>query len=392
VTLDLRGYFSEFRGADPARIHLAAHSHHFWPDAACRGHRRALEDAARLADKKWETVFGELMPRVHRGIAAVLALPDPATIAVAPNTHDFVRRLLSALPAGVVPRFLTSDSEFHSFTRQIARLEEDGLVTVERIAAEPFASFPERFASAARRGGHDLVYVSQVFFNSAATSGSLDDIAGAVRDTNALVVFDGYHGFMALPTTLAASAGRTFYLAGGYKYAMAGEGVCFMHCPPGFAPRPRDTGWFAAFGALGGKGDSSVAYGPDGSRFMGATFDPTGLYRLAGVFDWMDEIGLNVDAIHAHVLALQDLFLAAVARAKVRPLGEARLVTPVASGVARGHFLTFELAGAQALHERLARANIVTDVRGERIRFGFGCYHTADEIDATVTAIARAVD
>ena len=184
------------------------------------------------------------------GIAAVLALPDPATIAVAPNTHDFVRRLLSALPAGAPPRVLTSDSEFHSFTRQIARLEEDGLVAVERIAAEPFASFPQRFASAARRGGHDLVYVSQVFFNSAATCGPLDDIAGAVRDSDALVVFDGYHGFMALPTALARIAGRAFYLAGGYKYAMAGEGVCFMHCPPGFAPRPRDTGWFAAFGAL----------------------------------------------------------------------------------------------------------------------------------------------
>jgi selenocysteine lyase/cysteine desulfurase len=377
VTLDLRGYFSEFRSADPTRIHLAAHSHHFWPDAACRGHRRALEDAARLADKKWETVFGALMPRVQRGIAGILALPDPASIAVAPNTHDFVRRLLSALPAGATTRILTSDSEFHSFTRQIARLEEDGLVAVERIAAEPFASFPQRFASAARRGGHDLVYVSQVFFNSAATCGPLDDIAGAVRDSNALLVFDGYHGFMALPTDLAANAGRAFYLAGGYKYAMAGEGVCFMHCPPGFAPRPRDTGWFAAFGALGGKGDGSVAYGSDGTRFMGATFDPTGLYRLAGVFDWMDEIGLTVDAIHAHVLALQDLFLAAVARAKVRALGEARLVTPVAAGAARGHFLTFELAGAQALHDRLARANIVTDVRGERNLFGFGSSHPA---------------
>jgi selenocysteine lyase/cysteine desulfurase len=392
VTLDLRGYFSEFRGADPARIHLAAHSHHFWPDAACRGHRRALADAARLADRKWETVFGELMPRVQRGIAAVLALPDPATIAVAPNTPDFVRRLLSALPAAAPPRILTSGGEFHSFTRQIARLEEDGLVAVERIAAEPFANFPERFASVARRGGHDLVYVSQVFFNSAATCGSLAAVAAAVRDSNALIVFDGYHGFMALPTTLAANAGRAFYLAGGYKYAMAGEGVCFMHCPPGFAPRPRDTGWFAAFGALGGKGDGSVAYGPDGTRFMGATFDPTGLYRLAAVFDWMEEIGLTVDAIHHHVLALQEVFLAAVARAKVRPLGEARLVTPVAAGAARGHFLTFELAGAQALHDRLARANIITDVRGERIRFGFGCYHTAGEIEDAVAAIARAID
>src|SRR5262249_58443524 len=140
---------------------------------------------------------------------------------------------------------------------------------VERIAAEPFASFAQRFGSAARRGGHDLVFVSQIFFNSAGACGSLDAIAGAVRDPQTLVVFDGYHGCMALPTALAGSADRAFYLAGGYKYAMAGEGVCFMHCPAGFAPRPRDTGWFAAFGALRG-GSAGVAYGTDGGRFMGA--------------------------------------------------------------------------------------------------------------------------
>ena len=391
MTLDLRRHFTEFRAAQPRRIHLAAHSHHFWPDAACAAHRRALADAARLADNKWETIFGELIPRVQRGIAAMLELPDPATIAFAPNTHDFLRRLLSALPPGKSVRILTSDSEFHSFTRQIARLEEDALVAVERIPAEPFDSFGERFASAARSGGHDLVFVSQVFFNSAATAGSLDTIARAVRDAKTLVVFDGYHGFMALPTALAASGERAFYFAGGYKYAMAGEGVCFMHCPPGFAMRPRDTGWFAAFGALREGSSRGVAYGTDGSRFMGATFDPTGLYRLAAMLDWTDEIGLTVQAIHEHVLALQALFLAELARAKIKPLCDARLVTPVAEGIARGHFLTFELASAQALHDRLARANIVSDVRGERIRFGFGCYHAADEIEPAVAAIARAI-
>jgi kynureninase len=389
MTLDLREHFSEFCGARPGRIHLAAHSHHFWPDAACEAHRRTLTDAARLADDKWGTIFGEVMPRAQRGIASILALPDPGTIAFAPNTHDFVRRLLSALPAGATLRILTSDSEFHSFTRQIARLEEEGLVAVGRIAAEPFASFSERFISAARRGGHDLVFVSQVFFNSAATSGALDAIAGAVADTRTLVVIDGYHGFMALPTDVAAIADRVFYVAGGYKYAMAGENVCFMHCPPGYAPRPRDTGWYAAFGALSGSGGNSVAYGADGTRFMGATFDPSGLYRLAAVFDWMDGIGLTVDAIHAHVLALQEMFRAELARARL--LGDARLVTPVAAGAARGHFLTFETPAAQAIHDRLARADIVTDVRGDRIRFGFGCYHAAEEIAPAVAAIARAL-
>ncbi|MFL6822713.1 MAG: aminotransferase, partial [Xanthobacteraceae bacterium] len=136
MTLDLRRHFTEFRDAQPRRIHLAAHSHHFWPDAACAAHRQALTDAARLADNKWETIFGELIPRVQRGIAAMLELPDASTIAFAPNTHDFLRRLLSALPPGKRVRILTSDSEFHSFTRQVARLEEDALVAVERIPAE----------------------------------------------------------------------------------------------------------------------------------------------------------------------------------------------------------------------------------------------------------------
>ena len=44
---------------------------------------------------------------------------------------------------------LTTDSEFHSFTRQIARLEEDRLVVAERVATEPFESFRARFAAAA---------------------------------------------------------------------------------------------------------------------------------------------------------------------------------------------------------------------------------------------------
>jgi selenocysteine lyase/cysteine desulfurase len=33
----------------------------------------------------------------------------------------------------------------------------------------------------------------------------------------------------------------------------------------------------------------------------------------------------------------------------------------------------------------------VTDVRGNRIRLGFGCYHTEDDIAAAVTAMARAL-
>jgi hypothetical protein len=102
--------------------------------------------------------------------------------------------------------------------------------------------------------------VSQVFYASGATSGSVEDLAAAVPDDGTFVVIDGYHGFMARPTDLSKVAARIFFTAGGYKYDMAGEGVCFLHCPPGYGSRPRDTGWFAEFVALAAAPGKSVGY------------------------------------------------------------------------------------------------------------------------------------
>jgi kynureninase len=381
--LDLSAHFTRFR-AVPGRIHLAAHSHHYWPDVTREAHMLAWDDACRFADEKWGHVFGDVVPAVQGGIAAILSLPDPATVAFAPNTHDFVRRLISALPPK--PRILTTDGEFHSFARQAARMEEEGLIVVERVPHEPVATLPERFRHAAARGGHAMVFVSQVLFNCGASVGDLEALASAVPDPATLLVVDGYHGFLALPTDLSGIASRAFYMSGGYKYAMGGENICFMHCPPGYAPRPVDTGWYAAFGALTAR-QAGVPYGEDGSRFWGATFAPVGFYRQRAVFDWMDKIGLTVPAIHAHALALQEMFLDGVRTAPVIELAEARLLTPMETRE-RGHFLTFETAAAGSMQKRLAARGIITDVRGDRIRFGFGVHQTEADIAGAVPAVA----
>ena len=133
--LDLKSHFSRFLSSDPLRLHFAAHSHHPWPDVSRAAHQRAWDDAARLIDGKWEHILGHVLPEAQRHIARQLNLKDPAGIVFAPNTHELLLRLLSCCPAGRPVRVLTSDSEFHSFTRQIARLEEDGLVQVQRVAA-----------------------------------------------------------------------------------------------------------------------------------------------------------------------------------------------------------------------------------------------------------------
>ncbi len=379
--LDLRRHFSRFLTAEPGRLHFAAHSHHPWPDATREAQLAAWDLAARRMDEKWEEALGPVHAACQRHVALHLGLPDPATIAFAPNTHEFVLRILSALPRAR-PRILTTDGEFHSFSRQVARLEEEGLVEVVRIPAEPGGQCLARLVEAAGLG-FDLVWVSEVFFGSGFALEGLEALAQAAGEAE--VVIDGYHAFLARPVDLSQLAGRVFYTAGGYKYAMAGEGACFLHCPPGRLPRPRATGWFAAFGDLSGP-QRGVPYAADGWRFMGATFDPSGLYRLEAALRWLEEVGISVAQIHEHAHALQRRFMAGLAGTG---LGAAKLVVPV-DEPRRGNFLTFSLPDAEAWQARLAAMRVITDRRGSRLRFGFGLYQTEAEVDDLLGRLRRA--
>jgi selenocysteine lyase/cysteine desulfurase len=396
-----KSHFQKFIGADPKRVHFAAHSHHFWPDVSFDAHVKAWTDAATLADEKWDRFFGKLWPRAQRHVARVLRLPDPKTIAFAPNVHDLVMRVVSCitcsgacgadgLPAKM--RVLTTDGEFHSFSRQLARFEEEGRAEVARVATRPFETFVERFRAASSAEKFDLAYVSHVFFDSGFALRGLARVVEKIpRDT--IVIVDGYHAFCAIDVDLSALADRIFYVAGGYKYAMSGEGCCFMHAPPGIFPRPIDTGWFAGFFSVTksdahGDAPKKVEYADDGSRFLGATFDPTPLYRFDAVMSWLERDGITAREIDERAKTLQTKFVDALG-AHAASLGA--LVVPIANEN-RGQFLVFETPRAKEIHELLAARSVMTDFRGDRLRFGFGIYHDESDIVEGARRIAEAFE
>lgn len=362
--------FTRALEAAPGRLHFAAHSHHLWPDASYDGHLEAWADAARLADLKWDRVFGEVIPAAQRHIAAELRLPDQATIAFAPNTHELLVRIVSALPAPL-PRVLASDGEFHSFRRQSLRWAEAGTIDLTVVPHSELLST----AQAAR---FDLIFASQVQFNTGQVLASLPALASLARPGGPMVVVDGYHGFMATPTDLSGIADRIIYLAGGYKYAMAGEGVCFLHAPPGFAPRPVNTGWFAAFDDLAAP-QGGVGYAPDGRRFLGSTFDPSGLYRFNAVQRMLADEGLTTAAVSAQCDALKAQFL---------ETADLRDFAVLSEGSAR--FVALQSGRAGAIHAALEGRNVLTDVRGDVLRIGFALYHDAADVNALIAAFTAA--
>src|SRR5262249_40453713 len=135
----------------------------------------------RLTDRKWHKVFGEVLSEAQRHVAHHLRLPRAEQVAFAPNTHEFVVRLYSCLDWRRAQRALTTAHEFHSFERQTRRLEETGRLSVTRVAAEPYETFVDRFC-AQLSNQPDLVWLSQVFFDSGFLVTDLQRIARACPD------------------------------------------------------------------------------------------------------------------------------------------------------------------------------------------------------------------
>lgn len=384
----LAAHFRQYFDANPGRLHFAAHSHHPWPDATRAAQERCWHDAATLADRKWERIFGEVVPRAQGHVARLLGLSDPKQVAFAPNTHEFVTRLYSCLEGPGPHRVLCSAHEFHSFRRQTRRLQEEGLLEVHEVPLEPWATFTDRFVAAARSGSWDLVFLSHVLFDSAFVVQDLEAICAAAPE-RALVAIDGYHAFCAIPVDCSQVHRRAFILGGGYKYAMSGEGCCFLAVPPGCALRPRLTGWFASFDTLPVEPGGAVPYAADGMRFAGATFDASGLYRFGAAMEWLQSTGTTIADVHRHAVSLQKHFLDGLGRIGLARLPASALVPPATAP--RGNFLAFDVDDAEELHRRIAGENVTLDRRGRRLRFGFGIYHDERDVRRLLEALAKAL-
>lgn len=366
--------FQRSLAAAPDRLHFAAHSHHLWPDASWLGQQAAWDDAARLADRKWGRVMDAIWPAAQVHVAAELQLTDPSTVVFASNTHELLLRIVSAMAPRRPLRILATDGEFHSFRRQSLRWEEAGTAMVTRV---PMGEI----VRTAQAGGFDLIVASHVQFGTGHIFDGVADLAALARPEGPWVLIDGYHGFMAVETDLSAVADRVFYVGGGYKYAMSGEGVGFLHAPPGFGPRPAITGWYAEFEDLA-LPPGRIGYAPDARRYLGATFDPSGLYRFVAVREMLEREGLTTAAINAHVAPLRAQLLADF------PL-DAERINPAAPDAPQARFVALRSPHAANWQKALLEDEIVTDVRGDVLRIGLGLYQDARDVTKLREALAR---
>lgn len=365
-------YYQKFLEGHKNYIHLAAHSHHFWPDCTLEAVQNAWMDASKYSDKKWDKIFNYKLPQTQNIIAKILNLSSPEQIAFAPNTHELLSRVLSCFLGQEKIKILTTNCEFHSFRRQLDRIKEFKQVEVIELDAET-EYFEDDFISHISED-LDLIFISQVFYNSGKVLSpqACKKIASTKADKT-IFCLDGYHGFCAIPTDLKEIENDVFYISGGYKYAQAGEGMCFMSIPKDCSLRPVYTGWFADFAGLEST-TGEVNYSDDGFRFWGSTQDLTSLYRFNSVWEMFMDAGLDIEKIDKYIKSLQTQFINNLAIAD-------QLIEKDLSKL--GHFYTWQFKScedAKEAHDWLKSEGIITDYRNHRLRFGFGLYLDQDDI------------
>ena len=79
--------YSKFIKENPNTIHMAAHSHHYWPDCTYEAQKEYWKDSAKYVDDKWNYFFSKKIPKAQKLISEVLNLSHPEQIVFAPNTH-----------------------------------------------------------------------------------------------------------------------------------------------------------------------------------------------------------------------------------------------------------------------------------------------------------------
>lgn len=389
---DYQHYFSKTIAQHSEKIFLQAHSHHFWPDVAFQSMQKYATLVQQQLDDKWTTIFSELIPQVQQHIIRMLNFPTTFQIAFAPNTHELLLRLLSCWNWKSSPplKIMTTNHEFHSARRQLDALHEQQYINLITINIDSLCVLEtiESIDQNCTILQPQIVFMSQCFFDTGIYIPENLLISLSKKFPHIFWIIDGYHSFATRPHDWKESPSNLSFLAGGYKYAMSGEGVGFLALSHTFTKNPALTGWLAEFGNLASfdpsikhhptHHHSKVSYSKDYYRFLGATFDPIGLFRFDKVWSHWEKEKMTLEKIYDHVLSLQEHLLQNFA-STLQPLLRKNILPQH-----RANFLSLDFKSTTKAHNAylyLKNKNIFTDTRNTTLRIGFSLYNSFAQVE-----------
>lgn len=375
----MKKYFSKTLQFHQKNLLFQAHSHHCWPNAAFEGMQFYQELVQQKLDDKWIDIFSSIIPKAQKVVANLLGWPHASYITFGTNTHELLIRLLSSFQKNAPLNVLTTNYEYHSARRLFQSMKKSEQIILDYVEGKP-QNIIEKLNHQLHERVFDVCFLSQAFFQTGYTLDEKHILELAKKYPHTFFIIDTYHSLAARKLNFATERSNIALLGGGYKYAMSGEGCCFLALHPQ-APlqEPTYNGWMAEFSSLSHqtphlKDLPSATKGY--YKFMGATFDPIGLFRLCHVWDIFDQAKITPHLIKSHVKKLQDDFLHSLDQ-------DFQTAMELFAPNEQGNFLSLKFKSvefAEAFVKTLKERCIFTDSRDTFVRFGFGIYQDKEDV------------
>jgi kynureninase len=377
-------HYAHFNVAN--RLLFTGHSHQAWPDVALEGQTEYFHASAELIDKKWDVAF-EKTEILRSYLRKYYDDPD-GLYCREESTHFLFVSLMSAWDLVNKPKIITTEGEYYSLSRQLARLSEVGLEVVKIPA-----SVDESFVDNIRKNldsKTSAVMISRVYFQSSLINPHLTEIAALCRQHGVPLVIDDYHGTNVVPLSIRNEGLEdAFILIGGYKYLQWGEANCFLRFPKDCTIRPVITGWFASFSSLQKKQDftKAVEFDLGNQRFASGTYDPSSQFRAAKVVQFFKKQSLEPEVLRKGYLEQIGLLKSLFLKQDIDP--SILRLTHNEDIHLNGGFLSLESPHAVAIRKRLLEKDVFTDARDTILRLGPAPYTTSQQINEVIGILSE---
>jgi cysteine desulfurase / selenocysteine lyase len=331
--------------------------------------------------------FPEILGRARAAVARLLNAP-PATIALTTNTSHGLNlaaaMAVQRVAAGGARTVLISDREFPANVYPWLAAERHGL-RLERLPADELGRPREALLlERLERGDVGVCAVSAVQFASGYRAG-LEAIGRVCAERGILFVVDAIQALGAVPLDVRAC--RIDVLAsGGQKWLCAPFGTGFVYVREellGF--EPEFPGWLSFSACLDFA--SLLAYRwellEDGRRFEVGTLPVQDMLGLAEAVELLLE--LDVAAIHAHILAVQEPIVA-----WARQQDDVAIVSDTAPE-RRSGILCLHVPAQERVHALLAEHGVRCVIREGALRLSPHFYNTVAEGQGVAELLAEAV-
>ena len=354
------------------KIYLANHSLGRPPDRMAQDVQHALDVWYQDMGGAWSE-WNAARERFRALTARLIGAKRADCVIPKTSAGQGLRAVLNALEVetraekGRKPRVVASDGEFDSIDFILRVYREQGRIDLRVL--------PWRDISA---GNADLVVVSSVQFRTGEWFQHLPKFMRAAKAAGALVMIDAYHHAGAIPLDVA-SLGVDFAIGGSYKYLRGGPGACWLYVRPGLIETMRtpDTGWFAKDKPFAYERPDPPQFAAGGDAWLEST--PSVLAPVQALAGLEMTLELGVDRLRDYSIEQKQL---------LADFLSIRGVACDGAGDEYGAFLTVTHADPLRLVAGLARHNIVTDARGDKLRLCPDILNTESELAQVAEELA----